>query len=62
MTRCNRCKLNDMERKAAERGVTVVTQVCETPGDPLHGWISARYSDNDKPTTWFQTLTERCAC
>lgn len=62
LTRCNRCKLEDMKRRAAARGVTVDVQVVFDPHDPMHGWTSARYSDQDKPSSYYQVLTEACAC
>lgn len=60
LTRCNRCNLNDMRRRAAARGVEVIVKV-EWTGE-MRGWTSARYSDEDEPSAWFMQLTEACAC
>lgn len=53
---CNRCVLDDMERRARERGAEVITAVEEG------GWVSARYSDEAEPCAWFMALPEKCMC
>jgi hypothetical protein len=62
LTPCNRCNLDRMQRRARARGVEVIVEVITAPDEPLHGWTSARYSDEDTPHTWFQVLTAACAC
>lgn len=61
LTICNRCSLDRMEELAAARGVVVITHV-EDPLSDMAGWISARYSDHEKPSAWFMQLPARCAC
>lgn len=56
LTRCNRCNLDRMERRAAQRGATVILDKTDD------GWISARYSDHEKPSAWFMELTDGCVC
>jgi hypothetical protein len=62
LTQCNRCTLDRMRRGAAARGVEVIVEVVTDPDDPMRGWTSARYSDRDEPSSYFQVLTEACAC
>lgn len=62
LTPCNRCSLNSMQRRAKARGTEVIVKVVHDPKDPMHGWTSARYSDEDEPSAWFMQLTEACAC
>lgn len=62
LTPCNRCSLEAMKRRATKRGVEVIVEVVHHPNDPMRGWTSARYSDEDEPAAWFQVLTEACAC
>ena len=56
LTLCNFCQLQRMRKRAKERGVTVKM------GQDDHGWVTARYSDEDEPSAYFMELTERCAC
>jgi len=60
LTKCNRCNLRQMERRAAERGATVILELVTVA--PLAGWTSARYSDNEEPMTFFQRVPEECVC
>jgi hypothetical protein len=62
LTPCNRCNLEAMKRRAKERGVEVVVKVVYNPKDPMRGWTSARYSDEEEPCAYFQVLTEACSC
>jgi hypothetical protein len=62
LTRCNRCTLESMQRRAKARGVEVIVTVHTAPDDEVRGWTSARYSDEDKPSAYFKVLTEACAC
>lgn len=62
LTPCNRCNLKQMQRLAHIRGIEVFVEVVICPDDPMRGWTSARYSDEPKPSAWFQALTEACAC
>jgi hypothetical protein len=56
LTRCNRCSLDDMQRRAIAAGVSVILTL-----EP-DGWTSARYSDRTEPSSWFLELTESCVC
>ena len=59
LTECNYCSLKDMKRRAAARGVEVIT---EQGRSNMVGWISARYSDQDEPSAYFAQLTSECVC
>lgn len=61
LTRCNRCSLDDMQRRATERGVELIVTHIEAP-DEMAGWISARYSDEIKAGAWFKALSDECVC
>lgn len=56
LTLCNRCSLALMRADAYRHGVEVVL------GRDENGWISARYSDQERPLRFFMELTETCAC
>jgi len=49
-----------MERRAAERGATVIVELVIEP--PLAGWTSARYSDREEPMAFFLQVPEECVC
>lgn len=55
LTRCNRCVFNDMRARAAGRGATVILSQQD-------GWVAARYSDRDEPSSWFLELSDGCVC
>ena len=55
LTQCNYCTLQQMKRRAAERGVEIIMGWDA-------GWTTARYSDQEEPTAMFLQLTTRCAC
>jgi hypothetical protein len=61
LTKCNRCTLDEMQRRAAARGAEVIVEV-EHAAQDMAGWISARYSDDDEPSAYFLSLPEACAC
>lgn len=56
LTPCNYCNYQAMKRRAEKRGVTVILSSDE------NGWVSARYSDKEKPSRFFLKLTESCVC
>jgi hypothetical protein len=56
LTRCNRCSLDEMERRATKHGATVLLTLDDD------GWLAARYSDQDEPSAWFRELTDGCVC
>jgi hypothetical protein len=62
LTPCNRCSLTRMQRHARARGADVIVKAITDEADPMHGWTSARYSDEPEPTAWFWVLPDRCAC
>ena len=55
LTRCNYCSLQDMKRRAEKRGVTVIL-------GRDRGWVTAKYSNEDKASHHYLELTESCAC
>lgn len=58
-TRCNYCTLEFMKRRAKTRHAEVIL---ESGKDEMRGWMSARYSDEDKPSAYFMVLTTHCVC
>lgn len=56
LTKCNYCTLALMKQVAEARGIEVIV------GTDEYGWVSARFSDEDKPSAHFMTLTESCVC
>lgn len=61
LTRCNHCTVEDMRKRASKRGVRVIIE--NVPDDdPLAGWVSARYSDEQRPAAYFAELTAKCSC
>lgn len=55
LTSCNYCTLQRMKLRAAERGVDLVIEEDD-------GWITARYSDQAKPSAHFKALSDSCVC
>jgi hypothetical protein len=49
-----------MKERAIERGATIEVKLV-TEGE-MDGWISAKYSDQEKPTSWFMAVTDHCVC
>jgi hypothetical protein len=57
LTPCNYCSLEDMKRRAKERGTHIVLSV-----DPETCWIKVRYADRKGALGYFLELTTECVC
>jgi len=67
LTPCNYDSLQQMKKRAASRtdmwGNSLGISVVLTRNDPeADGWVSARYSDQEKPSAYFLVLPNRCVC
>ncbi len=58
-TQCNYCTLQAMKALAQVQGVEVVIGQ-ERRVEQV--WITVRYSNKAKPSAWFMSLTDHCAC
>lgn len=56
LTTCNYCTLQDIKRRADERGATVSLSKDE------YGWTVVQCSDKSKPSAWLMKLTDHCVC
>lgn len=54
--RCNFCSLEEMRKRAEQRGTEVIIE------PKREGWIPVRYADEQAPHHWFLALTEECVC
>lgn len=65
LTPCNFDSLMRMKEKAAKRGVEVKLDMIDfgpIDGTETNWWITATYSDEEKPAAHFKALTTECIC